>query len=135
MPAFQCHACGAAVSREAPIPRDAECENCGADLRACVNCRHYDTRYNNACKETEADPVADKQRRNFCEFFEFSREPFGRTAKDASREAAARAKLEALFGGGGKAGGQKPPGTDPAAEARRRLEGLFGKPGEGDKEG
>jgi hypothetical protein len=43
-----------------------------------------------------ADPVPDKRRRNFCEYFYYSTAPFtGAPAPD--RTAEARAKLEALF--------------------------------------
>ena len=94
---LQCQSCGEPVPYDEPIPRDAECANCGADLRACVQCRHYDLTRNNQCTETEADSVADKARRNFCEFFYFSREPFTKAGGGAKREADARAKLEALF--------------------------------------
>ncbi len=91
-----CHACGERVPYAEPIPREAACARCGADLRACANCRHWDPRYHNECRETEADPVSDRRRRNFCEFFEYSRAPFaGAAAQD--RAAAARAKLDALF--------------------------------------
>ena len=95
MPAPECQFCGAAIALAAPIPRDAECASCGRDLRCCRNCRHYDPAYNNACRETEAEPVADKERRNFCEFFEPSRARF-RSASSA-RATQARAKLDALF--------------------------------------
>ena len=97
--ARECQACGAGVTREAPYPRDAECEGCGADLRACRNCRHHDTRASNECRETEAELVSDKNRRNFCEYFEFTERTFGGGAgvggKD--RAAEARAKLAVLF--------------------------------------
>jgi len=98
MPELVCHACGAKVTRAEPIGRDAECEQCHADLRTCRNCRHWDVRYNNECTETQADPVTDKTRRNFCEFFYFSRAGFtGAAAGGKDRAAEARAKLEALF--------------------------------------
>jgi hypothetical protein len=100
MPAFQCQSCGAPITLAAPIPRDSECDACRHDLRSCRNCRHFDLRYNNACKETEAEPVADKERRNFCEFFDLNPAPFGgRAGPTASRTRAddARAKLDALF--------------------------------------
>jgi hypothetical protein len=143
MPPLVCHTCGAAVTLDEPIPRDAECESCGRDLRCCLNCRHYDTRYNNSCRETMADPVEEKHRRNFCEYFSFSREPFAATKAPSSREAEARAKLSQLFGGSGSAkseppkpahdklaglsGSSKPP--DPrAADAKKKLDALFGKP-------
>lgn len=96
----QCQLCGAPVAITVPVPRDSECESCRHDLRCCRNCRHYDTRYNNACKETEAEPVAEKERRNFCEFFEFNPAPFaGGAGKGGTRTRAddARARLDALF--------------------------------------
>ena len=94
---FLCHYCGTSAPYGAPIPRDAECPGCGRDLRACVQCRHHDPAYNNACRETEADPVAEKERRNFCEFFEPG-EGTGSKSTDARRQSEARAKIEALFG-------------------------------------
>jgi len=99
MAAYQCQSCGAPVMVSEPIPRDSECESCRHDLRSCRNCRHYDTRYNNACRETEAEPVEDKERRNFCEYFAFNPAPFAGGARAASgqRAADARARLEALF--------------------------------------
>ena len=150
MPNDQCHHCGAAVRLDEPLPRDAECVACGQDLRCCVNCRHYDTAYNNSCRETEAEPVVDKHRRNFCEFFSFSPAPFVKQAN--AREADARAKLSSLFKGGAdkdkdeekgptKAGAKerleellRETGTpdERAREARKRLDQLF-KRGEEEK--
>ena len=109
MPAFVCHLCGAPLDVHEPVPRDAECPSCRGDVRCCRNCRHYDERYNNSCTETQADPVPEKTRRNFCEYFYFSREPFAGAARSSKREADARAKLESLFkkpkaGEGGSSG-------------------------------
>ena len=94
---LQCHFCGAPVTLGEPIPRDAECESCRHDLRCCRNCRHWDPHFNNECTETMADPVVDKTRRNFCEYFYFNRAPFAAAARDKSRERNARSKLESLF--------------------------------------
>lgn len=96
-----CHFCGSPVVVSEPIGRDTTCEQCQRDLRCCRNCRHWNDRLHNQCTETMADPVADKERRNFCEYFYYSREPFSGTP-------------------GGK--------VDRAAEARRKLEELFRKP-------
>lgn len=96
MPHRVCHACGARGVPDDPVPRESTCSQCGADLRCCRNCRHWDARYNNECRETQAEPVLDKKRRNFCEFFQYSEAPFvGAPATD--RAADARAKLAALF--------------------------------------
>jgi hypothetical protein len=115
---FVCQHCGASIALSEPVPRDAECSGCGRDLRACIQCRHYDPALNNSCRETEAEPVMEKARRSFCEFFSFA--PGQRPqAGDSGRQAQARAKLEALFGGAS---------SHPAAggDARARLEVLFG---------
>lgn len=102
-----CQSCGAPVTREEPIARDAECEQCRTDLRCCRNCRHWNPRVNNECTETEAERVVDKQRRNFCEYFYFIREAYaGGAGAGRDRAAEARAKLDALFrkNPGGEAG-------------------------------
>src|SRR5947208_5516896 len=104
MPSLQCHFCGAPVTVGEPVPRDSECESCRRDLRCCRNCRHYDTRYNNSCRESMADPVEDKERRNFCEYFSFSLEPFRVAGRGEARQAEARARLDALFGKPGSKG-------------------------------
>jgi hypothetical protein len=121
MPDLQCHACGARVTIGEPIPRDAECDACRHDLRCCTNCRHYDTRYNNSCRETSAEPVEDKERRNFCEYFSFSREPHGRSSAVSAKQDDARRKLDSLFGGQRSA-------TDRKDDARTKLDALFRKP-------
>lgn len=140
MTAYRCRACGVALKIEPPLSRDAECPECGHDVRCCINCRHYDPAYHNACHETEADPVADKHHRNFCEYME-PREPMepGGTAEPAgggSREADARARLDQLFGGArpakdapappaGASGAARPETREEAA--RRKLRELFGE--------
>jgi hypothetical protein len=95
MPMLFCHLCGSTVAVEEPLSREATCESCGNDLRCCRNCRHYDTSRNNDCRETMADPVVEKTRRNFCEYFVYSREQ--PSAMRRSRQAHARSQLERLF--------------------------------------
>ncbi len=124
---LQCHQCGAPVEIAEPLARDAECPSCARDLRCCLNCRHHDPRLNNQCRETEADLVEDRDRRNFCEFFSFSRAPHAPGGAASARRDAARAKLDALFGG-------KPAGSGPAGNARDRLDSLFKKPPPGEDE-
>jgi hypothetical protein len=118
VPAPLCRSCGTAVPFDEPIPRDAECPSCGTDVRCCLNCRHYDPALNNQCRETEADPVPEKSRRNFCEFFSINREAFGPKAGGNPKENEARDKLNQIFGGN--------PSTTPSQTAREKIEGLFG---------
>lgn len=126
MPTLQCQACGTAVPYDEPIPRDSDCEGCHRDLRCCMNCRHHDDSRNNSCRETEAELVEDKARRNFCEFFSFNRRSFVAGKGENLREAEARARLESLFGG------PTTPAATPPSDARKKLDGLFGKPTRGE---
>lgn len=137
MPDLQCQSCGAPVTIGEPIPRDGECESCRRDLRCCRNCRHWDPRYNNECTETMADPVEDRTRRNFCEYFYFNRAPYAAAAGGKGREAEARAKLAGLFGDApeepdakeklGKPFGDAGPSRK-QQDARARLDALFKRP-------
>lgn len=65
----RCHKCSAQwPKRQAPGRRD-RCPRCGADMRCCLNCRNYDQHVAEQCRERDADPVTNKERANFCEFY------------------------------------------------------------------
>ncbi|OGP94428.1 MAG: hypothetical protein A2V53_03775 [Deltaproteobacteria bacterium RBG_19FT_COMBO_56_10] len=51
--------------------RGESCPGCGSDVKVCLNCRFYDRGAYNQCREPSAERVVDKDRANFCEFFEF----------------------------------------------------------------
>ena len=74
-----------------------ECERCGRALHVCRNCGFYDTSYNNACRETQAERVVDKERFNFCEYFAPGTGSPAGVAKASQAQSSAQAKLEALF--------------------------------------
>ncbi|NCN04624.1 MAG: hypothetical protein GW949_03225 [Spirochaetales bacterium] len=78
------------------MPRDTECPQCRTDVRCCMNCRFYSPGSKWECRETIPDPVYDKERRNFCEYFDF------RTTDSLNRsgekEEKARKALNTLFG-------------------------------------
>lgn len=88
-----CHRCQHEIISKDRIGRRDTCPGCGADLRCCLNCAFYDTHYANACRESNADPVIDKEVGNFCDFFTFS----DRQAQQRPAATGARAQLEALF--------------------------------------
>jgi hypothetical protein len=51
------------------------------------------------CRDRRADPVAEKESANFCEYFEMVRRTYvPPSAAGSSREAAAREQLKKLFG-------------------------------------
>ena len=89
-----CRSCGAPVGQDGPIGRRDSCEQCGADLHACVQCRFYDLSASNQCREPQAERVGDKTRSNFCDLFQLAT---GKGERAADPSADARSRLEALF--------------------------------------
>lgn len=114
-----CFFCGGVLDPKMRIVRDTSCPQCGRDLHACVQCRHYDRNAHNQCREPQAEWVTDRERRNFCDYFTLN--PAGKGSGAADREKAARSKLDSFFSGGTKSG----PG-----DARSKLDSLF-KPASG----
>lgn len=47
-----------------------ECPHCGQDAHVCKNCEFYDQGSYNDCRETSAEVVREKERANFCDFFQ-----------------------------------------------------------------
>jgi len=118
-----CHSCQKQHSFSDIVPFRAECDACSSDLHVCLNCKFYDRYVENQCREDQADPVANKDRRNLCEYFK----PLG---LDAGEDEAtkAKARLAAMFGGTPPSSSAvSSPAADPAAEAKRKLEELFKK--------
>ena len=67
-----CHHCGRELQVfSAKVERTAGCPYCHSDLKCCLNCRLHDPGANNQCREPQAEWQADKDKANFCEFFEF----------------------------------------------------------------
>lgn len=52
-----------------PGRRD-ECDKCRADVHVCRNCKHYDPKVYNECREPQADRVQERIDPNFVIFFE-----------------------------------------------------------------
>lgn len=96
---FCCYKCGVDLGIKAGtvIGRGESCGNCRADIRVCKNCRHFDPKAYNECRETSADRVLDKEKANFCDFF---------SPRSGSSSGAAAV-------------------VDELAEAQRRLDDLF----------
>jgi hypothetical protein len=63
-----CWACGAEL-QATDYTREGECPACRKQTHVCRNCRFYDTAKANQCREPIAEPVTDKQRANFCDYF------------------------------------------------------------------
>jgi hypothetical protein len=94
--ALDCWNCGAPLADlPSPVGRAEYCRACRAEIHVCRMCRFYDLRKANHCAEPVAEPVQNKERANFCGYFEPVAGRF--RAPDAAGDDS-RAALEALFG-------------------------------------
>ena len=91
---ISCHKCGHVWSFEPPMGRRDSCPHCGQDSRVCLNCKFHDRAAYRECREEQAEWVKEKDRGNFCGWFDAC----VRTKKE-DPAAAAKARLEAAFGG------------------------------------
>ncbi|MGZ6210572.1 MAG: hypothetical protein ACXWL9_10545 [Syntrophales bacterium] len=66
-----CQKCKNEINVPKIVGRKDTCPRCQADLRCCLNCRHYAPSYYNQCRESQAERVLDKDRANFCDYFKF----------------------------------------------------------------
>ena len=89
-----CFRCGAELAGR--IYRNVTCESCGADAKVCLNCTFYDPSAHWECRETIPDPVRDKDRANFCDYFQ--PRSGGGPKKESVQKEQARDALSKLFG-------------------------------------
>ncbi|MCP3671998.1 MAG: hypothetical protein GY814_16510 [Gammaproteobacteria bacterium] len=65
----KCCSCGSDL-KSSDYGRETNCLGCGRPTRVCLNCKWYNPSKPNACEEPVAEPVVEKQRSNFCNYFE-----------------------------------------------------------------
>ncbi|OGP12622.1 MAG: hypothetical protein A3F89_02915 [Deltaproteobacteria bacterium RIFCSPLOWO2_12_FULL_50_11] len=95
---IDCPSCHHVFEVPEPIGRQESCPRCSSDLHSCRWCRFFDPRAYNECRETSADRVVDKERANFCDFFQWfpqQRREAGSGVVDKTSKA--REALEKLF--------------------------------------
>jgi hypothetical protein len=92
-----CHHCGKALSMEGRPQRTDACPTCYSDLKCCRNCRFFDPGANNQCAEPQAEWCPDKDKANFCEYFEFRETAGAGTAGPGAEPDDARAAFAKLF--------------------------------------
>ncbi len=98
MTSFLCHKCGASWESDKRQPGFKEiCSECSAYLHCCRNCRFHTPSAHNQCYIPNTEYVADREKLNFCEEFEF-REGAPQSDVNASRKQQARDALDAVFG-------------------------------------
>jgi hypothetical protein len=92
---FCCFRCGTPHEFKERIGRGDSCTKCDADLRCCRNCRHYNANAHNQCNEPQAEWVREKDRANYCDYFEPRQGAAGSGTPSRSQDA--RARFEDLF--------------------------------------
>ncbi len=69
----KCYKCNAelVIESHANISRSEECHKCFANIRCCMMCSFYDTNAYNECREPMADRILEKEKANFCDYYQF----------------------------------------------------------------
>ncbi|MEI6566660.1 MAG: hypothetical protein WCR20_08285 [Verrucomicrobiota bacterium] len=95
-----CWKCGTVYDLSGTPGRSESCIKCRADLKVCLNCVSYNARVAHQCRDQRAEPVAEKDSANYCEYFEVVRREYHApgTTFELSREEKARADLKKLLG-------------------------------------
>ncbi|MDR1240114.1 MAG: hypothetical protein LBK27_08360 [Treponema sp.] len=95
-----CWFCGSPVAAAEPIGRSFRCEECGKDLRVCKHCRFYLPGSRGDCAEPAANPPAEKDRANFCDWFALDAAYRATTAgqgRERDKARAAKTAFDELF--------------------------------------
>ena len=92
-----CFRCGASLAAlSLPIDRRDECPDCSIHLHVCKMCVYFDPGVAKQCREDDAEEVFDKEKVNFCEWYEPAADAFDPVR--AGRADTAQSDLAALFG-------------------------------------
>lgn len=85
-----CYKCQAvlALVPNTNISRNEECQNCRIDLHCCKMCEFYDPKHYNECKESQADRITEKEKKNFCDYFKLSARSQNKSAAEAALDLA-----------------------------------------------
>jgi len=90
-----CANCGSKYAP--PVYRTTLCQECGKELKTCRNCRHFSPGEAHDCHETVSEPVLDKDRANFCDWFSPAADAgSGKDTGDGNNNA--RQAFDKLFG-------------------------------------
>lgn len=90
---FSCFHCQKELSFTDKIGFREECPACRSDVHVCKNCDFYDPKVYNECRETSAEVVRERERANYCEYFQ----PKAPGAGAQNKAEQLRAAAEALF--------------------------------------
>jgi len=93
-----CYFCGSVLPETLEIGRSTACPSCGKDVKICLNCTFYAPGAHWDCRETISEPVREKERANFCDFFSPSTKPRKPQANGSATKA--KKQFNSLFGNG-----------------------------------
>jgi hypothetical protein len=119
-----CALCDAELAADLRIGRESTCPHCDGYLHACIQCRFYEPTLHNQCLEPEADYVGDRQKANFCEFFQLAGTR-GSSKSDSGRADPARGRPRKPSGDARPSDAR--PSDARASDARARFDALFKK--------
>lgn len=80
------------------VLRSSTCSSCSKDLKICYNCKFFSEGVHWDCLETIQEPVNEKDRSNFCDFFQFKESENKRPS--LSQKEKAKENFNKLFGNG-----------------------------------
>lgn len=110
-----CFRCGASLAAlSLPIGRSDACPDCSVHLHVCRMCVFFDAQVPKQCGEDDAEEVFDKEKANFCEWYEPGAEAFDPAR--AGQAAKAQSDLAALFGGEPEVHAEEDPLTQDAED-------------------
>ncbi len=92
---FICFHCQKELALHGAVSRQDQCLHCGSDLHCCLNCKFYDEHGHNKCREPQAEWVSDREKSNFCDYFQFQEAEASRVQRDEKEKA--KTEWEALF--------------------------------------
>ena len=82
---------------EGKVQRSDQCSKCSSDLRVCKNCVFYDPSHQWECKEHIQENVKDKEKANFCDYFQLRQNSEAVKGGDLDKSSEAKKAAEALF--------------------------------------
>ena len=91
-----CHKCKKEIEIEGKVGREELCPHCNSYLHCCLNCKFYDEYAHNKCREPKSEWVSDRERGNFCVYFQLKDCEEDNKSEERKREA--KEELERLFG-------------------------------------
>ena len=94
---MRCWKCGTEIQLVAStrVLKNDSCPSCDRDLHVCRNCRFHDPSAHNQCIETQAEWVRDKEKANYCDYFEAAKT--SATARGSKSSGDAKSKFDKLF--------------------------------------